>query len=236
MRSILIVEDNESLAFGLSASLQVEGHTVDVVGDGRQALAWLDTRQPDLIILDLMLPELSGFDVLRRLRDSGSTSAVLLLSARDQEVDKVQGFRLGADDYVVKPVGVLELIARVDALFRRINSAADGDTDHRSSDEPGEAYRFGDVVVDTASRTIRREDTQVEVRPMEFDLLVYLLQAKGRIVSRHTLMQHVWRYAADIASRTIDQHIGRLRQKLEDDPANPRHILTVRKAGYRIQF
>ncbi|MGI8508273.1 MAG: response regulator transcription factor [Gemmatimonadaceae bacterium] len=232
MRSILIVEDNETLAFGLRASLEVEGHTVDVANDGRQALERIGVNEPDLIILDLMLPEISGFEVLRRLRQSGSKAAVLVLSARDQEVDKVQGFRLGADDYVVKPVGVLELIARVDALFRRI-----GTRGGEIAESPGgEEYRFGDIVVDKTTRTIRRSDTLVEVRPMEFDLLLYLLEAEGRIVSRHALMQHVWRYASDIATRTIDQHIGRLRLKLEDDPTTPRHILTVRKAGYRIQF
>lgn len=232
MRSILIVEDNETLAFGLRTSLEVEGHAVDVANDGRQALERIALNEPDLIILDLMLPEVSGFEVLRRLRQSGSNTAVLVLSARDQEVDKVQGFRLGADDYVVKPVGVLELIARVDALFRRIG--ARGGAVAGASGE--EEYRFGDIVVDKVTRTIRRSNTLVEVRPMEFDLLLYLLEADGRIVSRHALMQHVWRYASDIATRTIDQHIGRLRQKLEDDPTAPRHILTVRKAGYRIQF
>lgn len=232
MRSILIVEDNETLAFGLRASLEVEGHAVDVVNDGRQALERIVMSEPDLIILDLMLPEVSGFEVLRRLRQSGSNTAVLVLSARDQEVDKVQGFRLGADDYVVKPVGVLELIARVDALFRRVGTRGSVAAQPAGGDE----YRFGDIVVDKVTRTIHRSNTLVEVRPMEFDLLLYLLEAEGRIVSRHALMQHVWRYASDIATRTIDQHIGRLRQKLEDDPTAPRHILTVRKAGYRIQF
>ena len=235
MHSILIVEDNESLAFGLSASLQVEGHAVEVVDNGLNALEVIAIRQPDLIILDLMLPEISGFEVLRRLRQSGLNTPVLVLSARDQEVDKVQGFRLGADDYVVKPVGVLELIARVDALFRRAGTSPDRPGGGEGAEDVPE-YRFGDVVVDTVTRTIRRADALIEVRPMEFDLLVYLLQAHGRIVSRHALMQHVWRYASDIATRTIDQHVGRLRQKIEDNPANPRYIVTVRKAGYRIQM
>ncbi len=230
MRSILIIEDNESLAFGLRASLQVEGHTVDVVGDGREALERIAITDPDMIILDLMLPNVSGFEVLRKLQESGSNAAILVLSARDQEVDKVQVFRLGADDYVVKPVGVLELIARVDALFRRLTP---GSTSVASPSRSTE-YRFGRVVVDSARRTIRRGDTEVDVRPMEFDLLLHLLEADGRVVSRRVLMQKVWHYAPDIATRTVDQHINRLRQRLEDDPTTPRHILTVRKSGYRI--
>jgi DNA-binding response OmpR family regulator len=235
MRSILIAEDNESLAFGLSASLRVEGHTVEIVGDGLKALELIAISQPDLIILDLMLPEIACCEVLRRLRQSGSDTAVLVLSARDQKVDKVQGFGLGAGDYVVKPVGVLDLIARVDTLFRRTGTSPD--RLHGTGGEEGDQeYRFGDVVVDTVTRTIRRSNTPVDVRPMEFDLLVYLLQSHGRIVSRHALMQHVWRYASDIATRTIDQHVGRLRQKIEDDPTNPCYIVTARKAGYRIQL
>ena len=230
MRSILIIEDNESLAFGLRASLQVEGHTVDVVGDGREALERIAATEPDMIILDLMLPNVSGFEVLRALHESGSSAAILVLSARDQEVDKVQVFRLGADDYVVKPVGVLELIARVDALFRRV---APGGVSTASTSKSTE-YRFGSVVVDSVRRTIHRGDSTVDVRPMEFDLLLHLLEADGRVVSRRVLMQKVWHYAPDIATRTVDQHITRLRQRLEDDPATPRHILTVRKSGYRI--
>jgi two-component system, OmpR family, alkaline phosphatase synthesis response regulator PhoP len=231
MRSILIIEDNESLAFGLRASLQVEGHTVDVVGDGREALERIAVTEPDMIILDLMLPDVSGFEVLRKLRESGSSAAILVLSARDQEVDKVQVFRLGADDYVVKPVGVLELIARVDALFRRLTPVSA----HSGSASQRVEYRFGNIVVDAFRRTIHRGDTIVDVRPMEFDLLLHLLEADGRVVSRRVLMQKVWHYAPDVATRTVDQHIQRLRQRLEEDPAAPRHILTVRKSGYRIE-
>jgi DNA-binding response OmpR family regulator len=171
--------------------------------------------------------------VLRRYRARGGAAAVLILSARDQEVDKVQGFRIGADDYVVKPVGVLEFLARVEAIIRRLAPAG------RSG--PGEAgarasqQRFSDVVVDLRTRTVLRAGKTVELSPMEFDFLAFLIESGGDIVSRDTLMQQVWRYSLGVTSRTVDQHVARLRNKLEPDPSQPRHLITVRKAGYRFQ-
>jgi len=232
-RSILIVEDNETLALGLRTSLEVEGYKVDCITDGGAALEWLDDNHTDLIVLDLMLPSVNGFEVLRRYRSSGGTAAVLILSARDQEVDKVQGFRIGADDYVVKPVGVLEFLARVEAIMRRLAPAgksvgADGSL--RSAQ-----HRFSDVVVDLRTRTVQRNGKSVDLSPMEFDFLAYLIESGGDIVSRETLMRQVWRYSNGVTSRTVDQHVARLRNKLEPDPAQPRHLITVRKAGYRFQ-
>jgi DNA-binding response OmpR family regulator len=231
-RSILILEDNETLALGLRTSLEVEGYKVDCVTDGDDGLRWLEQHDPDLIVLDLMLPGTNGFEVLRRYRARGGTAAVLILSARDQEVDKVQGFRIGADDYVVKPVGVLEFLARVEAIIRRISptgrTTADGAP--RASQQ-----RFSDVVVDLRTRTVVRAGKPIELSPMEFDFLAYLIDSGGDIVSRETLMQQVWRYSLGVTSRTVDQHVARLRNKLEMDPAQPRHLITVRKAGYRFQ-
>ena len=233
-RSILILEDNETLALGLRTSLEVEGYKVDCVADGDDGLRWLEQNDPDLIVLDLMLPGTNGFEVLRRYRARGGAAAVLILSARDQEVDKVQGFRIGADDYVVKPVGVLEFLARVEAIIRRISPnlrAATGvDGAPRASQQ-----RFSDVVVDLRTRTVVRAGKSIELSPMEFDFLAYLIDSGGDIVSRETLMQQVWRYSIGVTSRTVDQHVARLRNKLESDPAQPRHLITVRKAGYRFQ-
>ena len=230
-RSILILEDNETLALGLRNSLEIEGYKVECVTDGNDGLAWLEHHDPDLVVLDLMLPGLNGFEVLRRYRAHGGTAAVLILSARDQEVDKVQGFRIGADDYVVKPVGVLEFLARVEAIIRRLapagRSAGDG---ARVSQQ-----RFSDVVVDLRTRTVQRAGKTVELSPMEFDFLAFLIESGGDIVSRDTLMQQVWRYSLGVTSRTVDQHVARLRNKLEPDPSQPRHLITVRKAGYRFQ-
>jgi len=230
-RTILIVEDNETLAFGLRTSLEVEGYNVECVGDGNVGLEWLANHTPDMIVLDLMLPGLNGFEVLRRYRANGGNAAVLILSARDQEVDKVQGFRIGADDYVVKPVGVLEFLARVEALMRRVSTPARGAESGR-----GSLHRFSDVVVDLRTRTVTRSGRPVDLSPMEFDFLAFLIESGGDIVSRDTLMQRVWRYTTGVTSRTVDQHVARLRNKLEPDPAQPRHLITVRKAGYRFQL
>ena len=214
-RSILIVDDNDALASGLQASLEIEGYSVDVATDGRDGLECIALTAPDVVILDLILPQVSGFEILRHLRERGSSAAVIVLSARDQEVDKVQVLRLGADDYMVKPVGVLELIARVDAVFRRVRADSLHDMPYACRTE----YRFGNVIVDRIRRTIHRGNREVDLRPMEFDLLLNLLDADGRVVSRQVLMENVWHYAPDIATRTVDQHINRLRKNLEDEPA-----------------
>lgn len=231
-RSILIIEDNESLALGLRTSLEVEGYKVDCVTDGNEGLDWLSEHTPDLVVLDLMLPGLNGFELLRRYRGRGGAAAVLILSARDQEVDKVQGFRIGADDYVVKPVGVLELLARVGAILRRSGGGKAGAVD-QSTRMP--QHHFSNVVVDLRTRTVLRAGNPVDLSPMEFDFLAYLVESGGEIVSRETLMQQVWHYSLGVTSRTVDQHVARLRNKLEADPAQPRHLITVRKAGYRFQ-
>lgn len=232
-RSILILEDNETLALGLRTSLEVEGYKVECVTDGELGLKWLEQHEPNLIVLDLMLPTVNGFEVLRRYRSRGGAAAVLILSARDQEVDKVQGFRIGADDYVVKPVGVLEFLARVEAITRRLSSFQKGP----AADGTGRVsqLRFSDIVVDLRTRTVQRAGNVVELSPMEFDFLAFLIESGGDIVSRETLMQQVWRYSLGVTSRTVDQHVARLRNKLEPDPAQPRHLITVRKAGYRFQ-
>jgi two-component system alkaline phosphatase synthesis response regulator PhoP len=233
-RSILIIEDNETLALGLRTSLEVEGYKVDCLTDGAEGLAWLEHHNPDLVVLDLMLPGMNGFDVLRRYRGRGGSAAVLILSARDQEVDKVQGFRIGADDYVVKPVGVLELLARVGAIIRRVAASGRGASEGNGGMRMSQ-HQFADVVVDLRTRTVTRGGNQIDLSPMEFDFLAFLIESGGDIVSRETLMRQVWRYSLGVTSRTVDQHVARLRNKLEPDPAQPRHLITVRKAGYRFQ-
>ena len=234
-RSILILEDNETLALGLRTSLEVEGYKVECVTDGSDGLTWLEQHNPDLIVLDLMLPGLNGFEVLKRYRARGGSAAVLILSARDQEVDKVQGFRIGADDYVVKPVGVLEFLARVEAIIRRLVPTARASLPGEARVRPSQ-LGFSDVLVDLRTRTVLRSGKAVDLSPMEFDFLAFLIESGGDIVSRDTLMQQVWRYSLGVTSRTVDQHVARLRNKLEPDPAQPRHLITVRKAGYRFQM
>jgi DNA-binding response OmpR family regulator len=234
-RSILIIEDNETLALGLRTSLEVEGYKVECIANGNDGLAWLEQHEPDLIVLDLMLPGLNGFELLRRYRAQGGAAAVLILSARNQEVDKVQGFRIGADEYVVKPVGVLEFLARVEAIIRRLSATTKGSSRAGDAGARISHHRFSDVVVDLRTRTVVRGGKTIELSPMEFDFLAFLIDSGGDIVSRETLMRQVWRYSLGVTSRTVDQHVARLRNKLEPDPAQPRHLITVRKAGYRFQ-
>jgi DNA-binding response OmpR family regulator len=226
MTSVLIVEDNRDLAYGLKNTLEIEGYQVEVAVDGNSGLEKAAAHCPDLIVLDLMLPGRHGYDVLRVLRDQGFDGPVLILSARAEETDRIRGFRLGADQYLSKPFGILELLSRIEALVRR------GSSRERSRHEA--ELRFGAVRVHMASRKVLRGGTEVMLSPKEYDLLVALLQRKGSVVSRHQLLRDVWGYPSSIWTRTVDTHIGELRRKLEENPAAPRHILTVRKVGYRL--
>ena len=227
MKRILVVEDNADLAFGLKNNLEIEGYAVEIGRDGREGLEKVRSWHPDLVVLDLMLPEVDGFRVLKTLRDDGVQVPILILTARGEETDKVRGLRLGADDYVTKPFGVLELLARVEVLLRR----------HEVAEAAAETsvQRFGDVEVDAARRMVLRDGEPVDLSPKEFDLLLALLRRRGAVISRVDLLQEVWGYSASVVSRTVDTHIAELRRKLEADPSSPRHILTARKAGYRLE-
>ena len=228
MTRILVVEDNPDLAFGLRTTLEIEGYDVEVAGDGNQGVARARAVRPDLVILDLMLPGMNGYQVLRTLREGGVETPVLILTARGEEADKVLGFRLGADDYVTKPVGRLELLARVSALLRRAARP--------SGATIAATEKFGDVVINTAARTVVRRGAPVSLTPKEFDLLVALVRRRGSVATRHELLREVWGYDESVTSRTVDTHMAELRRKLEHDPANPRHLLTVRKTGYRLDL
>jgi two-component system response regulator MtrA len=228
--NILIVEDNPDLAYGLRTGLEIEGYEVTVAEDGETGLARARQWLPDLVILDLMLPGMDGYRVLKSLRDDGLEMPVLILTARGQEADKVLGFRLGADDYVTKPCGVLELLARVGALLRRSRMADRGP--HLSLET---IERFGDVEINPASRTVTKKTQTVALSPKEFDLLLTLVRRRGAVASRVELLREVWGHRVEVMTRTVDIHIAELRRKLEDDPSAPRHILTVWKAGYRLE-
>jgi DNA-binding response OmpR family regulator len=230
MHRILIIEDNPDLAFGLRNNLEIEGYGIEVAEDGSKGLVRARASNPDLIILDLMIPGLDGYRVLRTLREEGNSTPVLILSARGEEADKVRGFRLGADDFVTKPFSLLELLARVEALLRRSQGP---EKERDPSDEP--VYEFGDVAVDTASQRVTRAGEDVPLTYREYRLLLALLERRGAVVSRLDLLKEVWGYRGAVNSRTIDTHIVELRRKLEDNPAQPRHIVTIRKSGYRLQ-
>jgi len=225
MSRVLIVEDNQDLAFGLRNNLEIEGYVVDVAADGPSGVSAARAVPPDLVVLDLMLPGMDGYRVLRQMREDGLAMPVLILTAKGEEADKVLGFRLGADDYVTKPFGVLELLARVEALLRRTRP---GPAAAASS------HSFGDIDLDLSTRSVRRSGEVVALTPMEFDLLVALLKRNGAVASRLQLLAEVWGHSSAVLTRTVDTHIGELRRKLEQDPSTPRHILTVRKAGYRL--
>jgi DNA-binding response OmpR family regulator len=232
MPRLLLVEDNPDLAFGLRTGLEIEGYEVHHAEDGPTGLRLAREIAPDLIILDLMLPGMDGYKVLRTMRDEGLEMPVLILTARGEETDKVLGFRIGADDYVVMPCGVLELLARVAALLRRAGRRADVDPAVHAAQS---VERFGDVEVYDARRTVTKAGEPVALTPKEFDLLVSLIRRRGAVASRADLLREVWGHRAEVATRTVDIHVAELRRKLENDPAEPKHILTVWKAGYRFE-
>ena len=225
MKRILIAEDDADLALGLKNNLEIEGYEVEIARDGETALARALQWLPALLILDLVMPRLDGLRLLRRLREHDSRIAVLILTARGDEADKVRGLKLGADDYVTKPFGLLELLARVESLLRRSADAAAAQN---------AVHRFGDIEVDEGARRVLKKGAPVSLRPKEFELLLELLRNRGAVRSRLELMQSVWGYPAAVITRTVDTHMFELRRKLEADAAHPRHIVTVRNAGYRL--
>ena len=225
MTRILIVEDNEDLARGLANNLEIEGFETEIAADGATGLARARDSQPDLLILDLMLPGMDGYRVLSSLRDEDNMVPVLILTARTTEHDKVRGFREGCDDYVTKPFGLLELMGRVQALLRRSS---------KSNGLEAAKFRFGDVEIVPGTHDVFLRGQHVLLRPKEFELLMALVRRRGNVVGRLDLLREVWGYGSDVVSRTVDTHVGELRRKLESDPAKPRHILTVRKSGYRL--
>ena len=226
---ILIVEDERAVARGLEYGLANEGFVVLWAETGQQALDLARSRDPHLILLDIRLPDISGFDVCRQLRAEGMRQPILMLTARDEEMDKVLGLDLGADDYVVKPYSLRELLSRVRAMLRR----AYGDL---AAISVGQRLRFGKVEVDMERLQVTRKGRLVNLTPTEFRLLRYLVSNPDRPFSRSELIEAVWGYASDIGSdRTVDVHVRHLREKLEDDPADPRWIVTVRGVGYKFE-
>jgi DNA-binding response OmpR family regulator len=220
---VLVVEDDESIALGLDMNLTAEGYAVTVAKDGETGLTLARTGDFDLLILDVMLPRLNGFEVLRTLSREKDETPVIMLSARGAEMDKVMGLELGAEDYVTKPFSLAELLARVKTVLRR---------DARRKDEPAE-LRHGELIINTATREVFRGDTPVDLTATEFDVLFCLIEAKGRVLSREQIQAAVWGEHHHGTPRTIDNFLLQLRQKLEDEPQRPRHLVTVRGVGYR---
>ncbi|HVY46658.1 MAG TPA: response regulator transcription factor [Minicystis sp.] len=222
-RTVLVIEDDESISMGLDMNLSAEGYEVRLAVDGEAGLAMLREDEPDLVILDVMLPRLNGFEVLRTLRAEGRRVPVIMLSARGAEMDKVMGLELGAEDYVTKPFGLAELLARVKAALRR-DALVRGDA---------AAMHAGELVIDPGTRQVRRRGLPVELTATEFDILRCLVEASGRVLSREQIQAAVWGPTHHGTPRTVDNFILQLRNKLVEDAPQPDHSLTVRGVGYR---
>jgi DNA-binding response OmpR family regulator len=233
---ILIVEDEPSLQETLVYNLEKQGYQVEAVGNGRLALEAARARNPALIILDIMLPELDGFEVCKILRKE-MTVPILMLTARDDEIDRVVGLEVGADDYLTKPFSMRELLARVKAQLRRSRIIRDemGKIRMEEQEEPHKVLSFGNLEVDLTRREARLDGQAIPLKPKEYDLLLFFAQHKGQMLSREFVLERVWGWDYIGDSRSVDVHVRWLRQKIEKDPAAPRRIITVRGGGYRFE-
>jgi DNA-binding response OmpR family regulator len=225
---VLIVEDDEAMSVALRDGFQYEGYAVTLARDGEAGLemAMAANDPPDLILLDVMLPKMTGLDICRQLRSGGHGVPIIMLTARGQEIDKVLGLKLGADDYITKPFGFMELLARAEAVLRRSRSPV-------PPAGPLESYQFGDVAIDFRRHEAHKGGEAIDLSPREFQLLAYFIQHRGEIVTRETLLDTVWDYNAIPFTRTVDMHIAKLRKKVEDNPADPKHVITVHRLGYK---
>jgi DNA-binding response OmpR family regulator len=223
-RTVLVIEDEASLVSALSYNFRKNGFNVVTATDGYEGLQAARREQPDVVILDLMLPKMDGLEVCRRIR-AASDVPILMLTAKGEEMDRVVGLEMGADDYLTKPFSTRELVARVRALIRRSSGRAPADDAARIS--------VGALELDARGRTVTRDGGEVALKPKEFDLLFYLARNAGQVFTREQLLEHVWGYEFFGGSRTVDVHMRWLREKLEAHPAQPRHLLTVRGVGYK---
>ena len=240
---VAIVEDDAAIAEGLALNLKLQGYRTEVMGDGETARRRIEAGSPDLVLLDISLPKQSGLWVLERLREVDNHVPVIVLSARQDEYDKVAALQLGADDYVTKPFALAELLARIVAVLRRTRTGfkpADGaieaktiDTQESPPPEVGPILRFGDVVVDLDTRSVSRSEKSVRLTHLEFELLSFFCRSSRRVYSREQLLREVWGLRQAGQVRTVDNFMAQLRSKLEVDPERPRHLLTVRGSGYR---
>lgn len=223
MDKILVIEDDKAILMGFKDDLEFEGYEVATASDGKDGLKQALGGGFQLVVLDILLPGLNGFEVCKKLREAGVKTHILMVTAaKTEEMDKVVGLELGADDYVTKPIGSRELVARVKAILRRA----------RKEDDPGDVFKFGDVEVDFKSHEVFKRGKELHLTALEFNLLRFLIARRGQVVTRDQILDEAWGEAV-VAYRTIDPHIAHLRKKIEDDAARPVHILGVRGVGYR---
>jgi DNA-binding response OmpR family regulator len=229
---ILIVEDEPALQETLAYNLSRQGYSVETVGDGRTALDMARQIKPDLIVLDIMLPGMDGFEVCRILRQEMNVP-ILMLTARDEEIDRVIGLEMGADDYLTKPFSMREFLARVKAHLRRVRMIREEmDTE---ATKPKEKLNFGNLVLDLTRREVLLDEQPIALKPKEYDLLLFLARHRGRVLTRDLVLERVWGWDFSGGSRTVDVHVRWLREKIEADPAQPGRIVTVRGVGYRFE-
>jgi DNA-binding response OmpR family regulator len=223
MDKILVVEDDKAILMGLKDDLEFEGYEVATASHGKEGLMQALGGGFELVVLDILLPGLNGFEVCKKLREAGVKTPILMVTAaKTEEMDKVVGLELGADDYVTKPIGSRELVARVKAILRRA----------RKEDDRGDTFKFGDVEVDFKSHEVFKRGKELHLTALEFNLLRFLIARRGQVVTRDQILDEAWGEAV-VAYRTIDPHVAHLRKKIEDDPGRPVHILSVRGVGYR---
>ena len=234
---ILVIEDEPDLRAGLQHNLELEGYKVTTAADGKDGLRKAREGQASLVLLDLMLPEMSGLEVLKHLRETGHETPIIIISAKGQDRDKVQGLELGADDYLTKPFGLSELLARIRAVLRRTQTGAKAGAGKDS--EVGGVMKFTGLTVDWRRFTVTRDDSgddsEVQLSRYEAEILRILIEHRGEVVSRQDLLRKVWGYVHLPTTRTVDNHIARLRKKLENDVENPVHVVTVHGLGYRFE-
>jgi DNA-binding response OmpR family regulator len=232
---ILVVEDEISLQETLAYNLKRQGYDVETAGSGPGGLEAARLSHPDLIVLDVMLPGMDGFEVCRVLRQEMNTP-VLMLTARDDEIDRVVGLEVGADDYMIKPFSMRELIARVKAMLRRVRLVREeAATSAPAAPAPGQVAAFGNLVMDMTRREVRLDNQPLALKPKEYELLLFLTQHRGQVITRETILEQVWGWNYIGDSRTVDVHIRWLREKIETSPGLPNRIVTVRGAGYRFE-
>lgn len=227
-KKILVVEDEPSLVFTLRDTLENEGYEVTVSETGTDAIEIIHQIKPDLVILDVMLPGISGFDICKKIREDKFTFPIIMLTARDQEIDKVTGLNIGADDYMTKPFGVKELLARIQARLRRANSY--------SKTGPMDVITLGAVRIELNESIAVRPDSEVELTTREVELIRFLVSQANEPVSRDALLEHVWRYEYSTNTRTVDVHISKLRSKIEVHPEDPRYLVTLHGVGYMLKL
>jgi two-component system alkaline phosphatase synthesis response regulator PhoP len=230
---VLIVEDDESMSIALRDGFEYEGYSVTLARDGEAGLELARSERPDLILLDVMLPRRTGLDLCRELRGGGDGVPIIMLTARGQEIDKVLGLKTGADDYITKPFGFMELLARAEAVLRRSGRSDRGGAAAEPARPALATYRFADVSLDFKCHEACKAGRRLDLSPREFELMRFFIEHRGEVITRERLLDAVWDYNTIPLTRTVDMHIAKLRKKIEDNPADPCHIVTVHRLGYK---